>query len=80
MNETLLREHLELARLRRALPNPSDRRLLRRRLGLSQQQLADVLGVDRVTVSRYESGERSPADRLLRDYLRVLGVLEGAQQ
>lgn len=75
MNETALREHLEQARLRRLLPEPEMRRYLRQRLGLSQQQLAEALEVDRVTITRYESGTRDPSARILRDYLEVLGVL-----
>lgn len=33
---------------------------LRRRDGLSQQQLADMLGVKRSTISMYETGKREP--------------------
>jgi DNA-binding transcriptional regulator YiaG len=51
---------LEKRRAARRLPEPRMRRLLRERAGLSQQDLAQVLGVDRATVSRWESGERDP--------------------
>lgn len=78
MNEQTLQRHLAQAQLRRSLPDPADRRLLRKRLGLSQQQLADVLEVQRVTVARWELGTRNPSDRHLEPYLRVLGVIEQA--
>lgn len=74
MNKSLLRRHLERAELRRRLPEPALRAHLRRVRGLTRQQVADVLGVHRVTVSRWEAGTREPADDLLPDYLRVLGV------
>lgn len=50
-----------------------DIRLLRRRLGLTQKELAEALGVDQVTVSRWERGVDAPRPgRLarLRDMLR----------
>ena len=59
------------ARLRR-LPDPSIRRALREHHGLSQGQLADLLGADRASVSRYESGERSPRAAVAERYLDVL--------
>ena len=62
------------ARLRE-LPAPSIRRALRVHHGLSQGQLADLLGVDRASVSRYESGERSPRPRVAERYLEVLDRL-----
>jgi DNA-binding XRE family transcriptional regulator len=33
----------------------------RRRVGLTQQQLADRLGVNRVSIARIEAGTRSPS-------------------
>lgn len=55
------------------------RRYLRQRVGLTQQQVADVLGVNRVTVARWETGERNPSDGHLEEYLQVLQLsdLEG---
>lgn len=76
MDETLLRQHLAKARLRRALPDPADRRFLRRRIGLSQDQVAQVLGVHRVSVARWESGLRNPSTEHLEPYMRVLGLLD----
>ena len=59
------------ARLRE-LPAPPIRRALRVHHGLSQGELAGLLGVDRASVSRYESGERSPRPRVAARYLEVL--------
>jgi transcriptional regulator with XRE-family HTH domain len=56
----VLEELLRDARARRSLPDPAVRRLLRERAGLTQDQLANVLGVGRVAVTRYESGLRTP--------------------
>jgi type I restriction enzyme M protein len=39
---------------------PDDIRRLRSRLGLSQQQLADRLGVSYATVNRWENGHTKP--------------------
>ncbi len=41
--------------------SPPKLRKLRERLGLSQQQLARRLGVDRATVTRWENGTRRPS-------------------
>ena len=34
---------------------------VRKRLGMTQQGLANILGVDRVSVGRWETGERRPS-------------------
>jgi transcriptional regulator with XRE-family HTH domain len=47
-------------RLARSLPPPAMRRALRLRAGLTQQDVAYLLGVARVSVTRWESGEREP--------------------
>ena len=59
------------ARLRK-LPAPPIRRALRVHHGLSQCQLAQLLGVDRASVSRYESGERAPRASVAERYLEIL--------
>lgn len=59
------------ARLRE-LPAPPIRRALREHHGLSQRQLAGLLRVDRASVSRYESGERSPRPSVAERYLEIL--------
>lgn len=62
-------------RLRRSFPAPEVRRHLRRRAGLSQQDLAAALGVNRATIARYELGERLPRGELFVRYARLLDVL-----
>jgi DNA-binding transcriptional regulator YiaG len=65
-----------LAQVRREeLPPPATRALLRRQAGLTQRQVADVLGVHRITVTRWEQGWRSPRGRLRREYRRLLDRL-----
>jgi predicted transcriptional regulator len=59
------------AHLRR-LPAPPIRRALREHHGLSQGEVADLLGVDRASVSRYESGERAPRASVAERYLEIL--------
>jgi DNA-binding XRE family transcriptional regulator len=60
---------------RRALPSPPIRLALRADAGLTQQDLADALGVHRETVSRWERGARSPRGRLLIAYVELLDEL-----
>jgi DNA-binding transcriptional regulator YiaG len=66
---------LDKRRLRRRLPDPPMRRLVRERAGITQEDLAQVLGVDRATVSRWETGEREPRPSQLEGYLRALDRL-----
>lgn len=66
---------LEKRRLRKRLPDPPMRRLVRERAGITQEDLAQVLGVDRATVSRWESGERDPRPSQLEGYLSALDRL-----
>jgi transcriptional regulator with XRE-family HTH domain len=55
---TTLEQVAAKVRARRDLPAPAIRRALRESAGLSQQDVADVCGVTRAAVSRWESGER----------------------
>jgi DNA-binding transcriptional regulator YiaG len=66
---------LDKRRLRRRLPDPPMRRLVRERAGITQEDLAQVLGVDRATVSRWETGEREPRPSQLEGYLQALDRL-----
>ena len=72
---TSLDDALAAARLRRRLPDPALRRLIRQRAGVSQDAVAEALGIDRASVSRYESGRRTPCAAVLRRYLDVLDRL-----
>jgi HTH-type transcriptional regulator/antitoxin MqsA len=68
----VLDQLLERARVRQILPDPQIRRLLRTRAGLSQADVANALGVGRVAVTRYESGQRTPRGELAERYVRLL--------
>ena len=59
------------ARIHR-LPEPAIRRALREMAGLTQAELAAVLGVDRAAVSRYETGDRSPKAGIAERYVDAL--------
>jgi DNA-binding transcriptional regulator YiaG len=65
----------ERSRSRRRLPEPNLRRLLREGARVSQEDLAQTLGVNRSTVCRWESGVRSPRGSNLAAYLGVLDRL-----
>lgn len=43
------------------------------RKGLSQQQLADMIGVSKVSISEYENGNRIP---LLENFIQLIDILE----
>jgi transcriptional regulator with XRE-family HTH domain len=73
----LLDDLLNQARHRRELPDPAIRRLIRERAGLTQSEVAQVLGVDRVTVTRWESGQRTPLRRTGAAYCLLLERLAG---
>ena len=49
-------------------------RMVRERSALTQQELADLAGVSRVTVGRIESGEDEPFPRTTRKLARALRV------
>ncbi|MHB8465046.1 MAG: helix-turn-helix domain-containing protein, partial [Acidimicrobiales bacterium] len=59
------------AKLIKALPPPAERRAIRERAGLTQQDFGDALGVDRATVCRWEAGRR-PERPHLGAYVRLL--------
>lgn len=66
---------IEEVRTRRRLPPPPMRRAIRQAAGVSQRQVAEELGVDRVTVARWELGTRNPQSRFLGAYLALLDGL-----
>lgn len=75
-----IEDMLQQVQARRELPRPSVRRLIREEVGLSQGQVGSSLGVDRATVSRWESGRRTPKGDLAVAYVALLTRLarEGA--
>lgn len=67
-----MRVHLDL-------PGPDERRRLRLASGLSQQKLADIIGVSRQTICQYESGARmTPRGSLLARYVEALRAMREA--
>jgi len=70
-----LADALERSRLRRQLPDPAGRRLLRERVGLSQGDVARALNVATPTVCRWERGTRDPGRQHLAAYLELLNRL-----
>lgn len=60
------------AKRARDLPPPAVRRHLRERAGLSQEQLAQALGVGRTAVTRWETGAREPRPAVRLDYIEIL--------
>lgn len=48
--------------------------VIRRRLGLTQEDLAEVTGIRRETISRYENGHFAPTDAKRRKIAEALGV------
>jgi len=59
---------------RTQLPEPALRRILRTRVGLTQTDVADTLGVCPPTVSRWESGA-TPRGSTLDRYVELLAFL-----
>lgn len=49
---------------------------LRKILGLTQQEMADKIGVKRNTIATYESGKVDPSSRTLADICKEFGVRE----
>ena len=56
--------------------SPAARVAIRQAAGLSQQRLADALGIHRVTIARYELDLRQPSGELGRRYLALLDELQ----
>nr|WP_221374436.1 helix-turn-helix transcriptional regulator [Actinoplanes polyasparticus] len=57
------------------LPPPAERRSIRRRAGASLEQVAAAIGVQKMTVSRWERGTREPWPRHLAAYICLLEAL-----
>ena len=62
-------------RAKKGLPGPAMRRAIRLGAGLSQVDVAEVLGVHRESVARWESGVRTPRGRVLVEYVDLLDQL-----
>ncbi|MFJ9429104.1 sigma factor-like helix-turn-helix DNA-binding protein [Streptomyces sp. NPDC101490] len=56
------------------LPTPKERRRLREALALSEEQVAEAVGVTKATVRSWETGRSSPRGRKRETYARLLGA------
>ncbi|MFF4356897.1 helix-turn-helix transcriptional regulator [Streptomyces sp. NPDC001604] len=77
MTATALRVRARL-RLRQDLPDPAERRAIRKAAGLSQGELAEAIGVTRQAVSHWEGGTRTPTGVLLDRYVSAIRTMRGA--
>ena len=69
---------LEQVRAAQRLPTPAVARAIRQAAGVTQQRVADELAINRVTVARWELGERSPRGELRLRYVELLDTLREA--
>ncbi|MER5308309.1 sigma factor-like helix-turn-helix DNA-binding protein [Streptomyces sp. NPDC002773] len=60
------------------LPTPKERRRLREALALSEEQVAEAMGVTKATVKSWETGRSSPRGRKREAYAKLLGSSEPA--
>ncbi len=65
-------EHVER---RRRLPSPAVARAVRLAAGVSQQMIADDLDVHRMTVARWEAGERRPRGEMAERWAALIDAL-----
>ncbi|MFH9953125.1 helix-turn-helix domain-containing protein [Streptomyces roseolus] len=56
-----------------ALPTPKERRRLREALCLSEEQVAEAMGVTKATVKAWETGRSAPRGRKREAYAKLLG-------
>jgi DNA-binding transcriptional regulator YiaG len=66
---------LDEVRQAKRLPTPAAARMIRIAAGVSQERLAVELGVHRMTVVRWESGERAPRGLHRAVYAQLLDQL-----
>ncbi|MFE5948606.1 sigma factor-like helix-turn-helix DNA-binding protein [Streptomyces sp. NPDC056480] len=56
------------------LPTPKERRRLREALALSEEQVAEAMGVTKATVKAWETGRSAPRGRKREAYAKLLGA------
>ena len=61
---------------RRLRADPDGARLVRLRAGLTQAEVAELVGVNRATIGRWESGHCLPRGQALERYTDILKRLE----
>jgi DNA-binding transcriptional regulator YiaG len=68
-------ELLADVRIRSTLPPPAERRAIRECAGLTQVEVARLLGVTKGTVARWEAGRRHPRRKVRLRYALLLARL-----
>ncbi|MEV0000151.1 sigma factor-like helix-turn-helix DNA-binding protein [Streptomyces sp. NPDC050848] len=58
------------------MPSPKERRRLREAKGLSEDQVAEAMGVTRATVRSWETGRTTPRGRKQEAYAKLIGAYE----
>ncbi|MFF5426005.1 MULTISPECIES: sigma factor-like helix-turn-helix DNA-binding protein [unclassified Streptomyces] len=61
-----------------SLPTPKERRRLREALALSEEQVAEAVGVTKATVKAWETGRSAPRGRKREAYAKLLATAEHA--
>jgi DNA-binding XRE family transcriptional regulator len=74
--ECALRELERAAQATFALPSPAARREIRKRAGLTLDQLAGAVGVTRTCIWLWETNQRNPSPAYRVRYARALAVAE----
>lgn len=62
------------------LPAPAARQRIRKSYGVSQSDMASVLGVSRLTVSMWERGQTDPTPEHARRYAELLDQMDRENQ
>jgi DNA-binding transcriptional regulator YiaG len=71
-----LEKILTKARMRALLPAPAICKLIREQSNLTQDDIAEAVGVDRASISRWESGDQSPRGAARETYAALLSRLQ----
>ncbi|KUN03945.1 hypothetical protein AQI95_21130 [Streptomyces yokosukanensis] len=75
MTATVAEKIRSRLQVRRDLPMPEERRAIREAADLSQQELADAIGVTRQAVSHWEAGIRTPRGIFLDRYIDAIRAM-----
>jgi transcriptional regulator with XRE-family HTH domain len=67
---------IDEVKARSELPRPAAARMIRETAGISRQRLGAELGVTRMTVARWENGQRRPRGQHLLAYAQLLNELK----
>ncbi|MFF5934321.1 sigma factor-like helix-turn-helix DNA-binding protein [Streptomyces sp. NPDC012508] len=62
--------------MNRSMPSPKERRRLREARGLSEDQVAEAMGVTRATVRSWETGRTTPRGRKQEAYAKLIGAYD----